>query len=85
MHFSILQITMNTDLCFIDVNCFSPFLVSDYRRIRKSEDDIPVPPLVKSAVLWGMPYFIIDFQWIVKLRHPIRIYYHGTSFSVDCI
>ncbi|KAH7514514.1 hypothetical protein FEM48_Zijuj11G0097400 [Ziziphus jujuba var. spinosa] len=24
------------------------------RRIRKSEDDIPVPPLVKSAVLWGV-------------------------------
>ncbi|KAF2288621.1 hypothetical protein GH714_009491 [Hevea brasiliensis] len=27
------------------------------RSIKKSEDDIPVPPLVKSAALWGMLYF----------------------------
>ncbi|GFZ02253.1 reticulata-like protein, putative [Actinidia rufa] len=25
------------------------------RTIRKSEEDIPVPPLLKSAALWGMP------------------------------
>lgn len=24
------------------------------RSVRKSDEDIPVPPLVKSAVLWGM-------------------------------
>lgn len=24
------------------------------RSIKKSDEDIPVPPLIKSAVLWGM-------------------------------
>lgn len=30
------------------------------RRIKNSEEDIPVPPLVQSALLWGM--FIVPFQ-----------------------
>lgn len=26
-----------------------------FRNVKKSEADIPVPPLIKSAALWGMP------------------------------
>ncbi|RVW54318.1 hypothetical protein CK203_068363 [Vitis vinifera] len=29
------------------------------RSIKKSEDDIPVPPLLKSAALWGMPNLLV--------------------------
>lgn len=32
------------------------------RNIKKSEEDIPVPPLLKSAALWGMPN---SFAWIL--------------------
>lgn len=28
------------------------------RNIKKSEDDIPVPPLIKSAAVWGMHCFV---------------------------
>lgn len=31
------------------------FLLYFVRSVKKSEEDIPVPPLVKSAALWGMP------------------------------
>lgn len=31
------------------------------RSIKKSEDDIPVPPLLKSAALWGMPNLLFTF------------------------
>lgn len=27
---------------------------ADSRSVKKSEEDVPVPPLVKSAALWGM-------------------------------
>lgn len=31
------------------------YFVQILRTVKKSEGDIPVPPLVESAVLWGMP------------------------------
>ena len=36
-----------------------------FRSVKKSDEDIPVPPLVKSAALWGMLLFpfIITFTW----------------------
>ncbi|RZR92355.1 hypothetical protein BHM03_00020631, partial [Ensete ventricosum] len=39
---------------YLVVSCFSEFLFIMSRSVRKSDEDIPVPPLVKSAVLWGM-------------------------------
>lgn len=37
----------------------SPNYFLNVRSIKKSEEDIPVPPLIKSAALWGMHYLII--------------------------
>ena len=46
------------------------------RSIKKSEDDIPVPPLLKSAALWGMPnlLFTFFFLWllILYLNRPLH-------------
>lgn len=32
-----------------------------FRNIKKSEGDIPVPPLVKSAALWGIPNSVLYY------------------------
>ena len=41
-----------------------------FRSVRKSDEDIPVPPLVKSAAMWGKPIicfpFAITFTWSGK-------------------
>jgi hypothetical protein len=37
------------------VDHFSQYFCLYVRNIKKSEDDIPVPPLLKTAALWGMP------------------------------
>ncbi|RWW46158.1 hypothetical protein BHE74_00047935 [Ensete ventricosum] len=47
------SISFGTDE-YLVVSCFSEFLFFMSRSVRKSDEDIPVPPLVKSAVLWGM-------------------------------
>ena len=45
---------------FSSSGTFPHHSISSYvRSIKKSEDDIPVPPLLKSAALWGMPYFTV--------------------------
>ena len=49
-----------------------PFLLAYIRSIKKSEDEVPVPPLLKSAALWGtsrlfilFQFYLIDFPWVM--------------------
>lgn len=46
------------------------------RSIKKSDEDIPVPPLLKSAALWGMPtsLFCIYHNLASVLLHKITVY-----------
>lgn len=45
---SFIRVTCVKIQCFLQER--SPF----HRSIKKSEDDVPVPPLIKSAALWGI-------------------------------
>lgn len=68
-----------TDLTFlllllikVDV-CVVPFLLTFFfiRSVKKSEDDVPVPPLVKSALLWGMPS-LTSFLFVTAFDNKVR-------------
>lgn len=67
---------------FLYMNCSSSFSVFDFRRVKKSEDDIPVPPLLKSAALWGMPELHYRFLLDCHAHYSIMNLISGTSFSV---
>jgi hypothetical protein len=65
------------------VGHFSQYFYLYVRSIKKSEDDIPVPPLLKSAALWGMPSlfrFALSCQvyclnMILKLAYSLNLFY----------
>ncbi|KAE9455575.1 hypothetical protein C3L33_12516, partial [Rhododendron williamsianum] len=56
------------------------------RSIRKSEEDIPVPPLVKSAALWGMDDVIVVSGIVMQInnrRIMTGIYFAGVFLAVS--
>lgn len=54
------------------------------RSIKKSEEDIPVPPLVKSAALWGMPNLLFTFSFSLFINLVLQLSFAlSNSFCND--
>lgn len=64
---------------FLDLHHCLPNYFLNVRSVKKSEEDIPVPPLIKSAVLWGMHYFIIYSCY--RLSALLPCYDIGMNFT----
>ena len=52
------------------------------RSIKKSEEDIPVPSLVKSAALWGMPNLLFTFSFSLFVILYFNCPFHCLTLSV---
>jgi len=66
--------------CGIIVQGITNLIMTAKRNIKKSEDDIPVPPLLKTAALWGLFLAISSntrYQIINGLEHLVE----GSAFA----
>lgn len=56
-----------------------------FRNIKKSEEDIPVPPLLESAALWGMRNSVLyDFFGLLSTTSLALLRGYGFLFLLKC-